>query len=118
MIVGIRGVGGRVAEIRGVGSGVAEVCGREVSSMGDAQPASRPKIRAAIEIASFALFTRFIIHAQPDPCNPPYSLTAVLFDEAGEMWYIDRYLLEAKGITHQGSEDIEETKEHRPLKFS
>jgi hypothetical protein len=72
VIVGIRGVGGRVAEIRGVGSGVAEVCGREVSSMGDAQPASRPKIRAAIEIASFTLFIKVYYTRTTESVQPPF----------------------------------------------
>jgi len=70
----IRGVGSGVAEACGVGGGVAKICSEGVSSMGDTQPASRPKIRAAIEIVSFALFTKSIIHAQPNPCNPLSSI--------------------------------------------
>ena len=77
------GVGGGVTEIRGVASRVAEVCGRGVSSTGDVQPASKPKIRVAMEIVSLALFIRSIIHAQSDLCNPLYSPQCVSISRWG-----------------------------------
>lgn len=79
VVVGTRSVGGGVAETFGVGTRVAGVCGREVSLTGDVQPASRPKIKVAMEIVSLALFIKFIIHAQSDLCNPPYSPQCVSF---------------------------------------
>jgi hypothetical protein len=50
VVVKICGVDSRVAEACGVGGGVAEICGRGVSSTGDTQPASRPKIRATAAV--------------------------------------------------------------------
>jgi hypothetical protein len=104
VIAGVRGAGGGVAETRDVGSGVAETCGvgggvaeicsEGVSSTGDVQPASRPKTRATIEILSFTLFIRCIIHAQSDLCNPPFSsVQCFLTEQRSRLLFAKRLVL-------------------------